>query len=384
MIVTRISLTDFRNYRSADVGLVPGANLFVGRNGQGKTNLVEALGYLSTLGSHRVSSDQAMIRQGAESAIVRARLEYEGRTALVEVELNRSSPNRAALNRVPMRPRELPRHVSTLLFAPEDLAIVRGEPSVRRRFLDELLVLRAPRFAGVLADYDRVVRQRNTLLKSARSTGAKELSTLDVWDDKLVALGAELITARADLVRALEPEVVSAYHSVAGTDHTVRLANELSVLSGDIDSGLLEASDEELTLERVTESFRAALRALRPRELDRAVTLAGPHRDDVLIELNSMPARSHASHGESWSLALALKLAAAEVLRRESLLGDPVLVLDDVFAELDESRRERLASAVKGFQQVLITAAVLGDVPDELTGHTVRIENGAIVGAADD
>jgi len=379
VIVTRIGLTDFRNYRSADVELVSGANLFVGSNGQGKTNLVEALGFLSTLGSHRVSTDNAMIRQGMDAAIIRARLEYGERSALVEVELNRSTPNRAALNRVPMKVRELPRHVSTVVFAPEDLALVRGEPSVRRRFLDELLVLLSPRLSGVIADYDRVVRQRNTLLKSARSTGAKQLSTLDVWDDKLVALGSELIAARADLVRSLEPEVVAAYHSVAGTDHSVRLANQLSVLTSDPDRDLTVASSDDLTLEHITESFRSALRVLRPRERERAVTLAGPHRDDVLIELNGMPARSHASHGESWSLALSLKLAAAEVLRRDSPLGDPVLVLDDVFAELDESRRRRLATAISGFEQVLITAAVLGDVPTELTENTVRIDAGQIV-----
>lgn len=384
MIVTRIGLTDFRNYQSADVELVPGANLFVGRNGQGKTNLVEALGYLSTLGSHRVSSDQAMIRQGADSAIVRARLKYGERNALVEVELNRRGANRAALNRVVMKVRELPRHVSTVVFAPEDLAIVRAEPSVRRRFLDELLVLLSPRIAGVIADYDRVVRQRNTLLKSARSTGARELSTLDVWNDKLVSLGSELIAARAELVRNLEPHVLAAYHSVAGADHTVRLANQLSVLTSDPDADPAEASADDLTLEHIAENFRGALAELRSRELDRAVTLVGPHRDDVLLELNGMPARGYASHGESWSLALSLKLAAAEVLRRDSLLGDPVLVLDDVFAELDESRRARLASAIDGFEQVLITAAVLGDVPQELQGHTVRIEGGTIMETVDD
>ncbi|HRQ00541.1 MAG TPA: DNA replication and repair protein RecF, partial [Terrimesophilobacter sp.] len=272
-----------------------------------------------------------------------------------------------------------PRHVSTVVFAPEDLAIVRGEPSVRRRFLDELLVLLSPRIAGVIADYDRVVRQRNTLLKTARSTGAKELSTLDVWDDKLVSLGSELIVARAELVRDLEPHVIAAYHSIAGTEHTVRLASQLSVLASDPDVDPAEASVEDLTLEHVTQNFRSALANLRPRERERAVTLVGPHRDDVLLELNGMPARGYASHGESWSLALSLKLAAAEVLRRDSLLGDPVLVLDDVFAELDESRRQRLAVAIDGFEQVLITAAVLGDVPPALAGHTVRIEGGTIV-----
>lgn len=384
MIVTRIGLADFRNYRSADVELVAGPNLFVGSNGQGKTNLVEALGFLSTLGSHRVSTEQAMIRQGSESAVIRARLRYGDREALVEVELNRKGPNRAQLNRVPIKVRELPRHVSTVVFAPEDLALVRGEPSGRRRFLDELLVLRSPRLSGVLSDYDRVVRQRNTLLKSARATGTKQLSTLDVWDDKLVSLGAELIEARAALVRELEPRVAAAYRGIAGEGHTVRLASQLSILAADPDADPTEADALDLTAERAASVFRTALQRLRPRELERAITLVGPHRDDLLLELNGMPARTTASHGESWSFALALKLASAEVLRADSLHGDPVLVLDDVFAELDERRRERLAHAVAGFEQVLITAAVLGDVPAELARHTVRIEAGTIVEAPDE
>ncbi|WP_168625979.1 DNA replication/repair protein RecF [Cryobacterium sp. BB307] len=381
MRVTRLALTDFRNYHSADVALEPGPNLFVGSNGQGKTNLVESLVYLSSLGSHRVSSEQALIRQGADAAIIRARLQHADRELLVEVQLNRSSPNRAQVNRAQIKPRELPRYSSTVLFAPEDLALVRGEPSGRRRFMDELLILRSPRFAGIIADYDRVLRQRNTLLKSARATGAKaaSLTTLDVWDDKLVALGSELIEARATLVSELQPEVAAAYYSVAGDDHHARLASQLSVLASDPDADPTEAGTEALTADRVAQEFRNSLERLRRNELERGVTLVGPHRDDLLLELNGMPARGFASHGESWSFALSLKLASAAVLRRESATGDPVLVLDDVFAELDESRRARLAAAVADFEQVLITAAVFDDVPDALAGHTVRIERGTIV-----
>lgn len=381
MRVTRLALTDFRNYDSADVALEPGPNLFVGSNGQGKTNLVESLVYLSSLGSHRVSTEQALIRQGADAAIIRARLQHADRELLVEVQLNRSSPNRAQVNRAQIKPRELPRYSSTVLFAPEDLALVRGEPSGRRRFMDELLILRFPRFAGIIADYDRVLRQRNTLLKSARATGAKaaSLTTLDVWDDKLVALGSELIEARATLVSELQPEVAAAYYSVAGDDHHARLASQLSVLASDPDADPTEAGTEALTADRVAEEFRSSLERLRRNELERGVTLVGPHRDDLLLELNGMPARGFASHGESWSFALSLKLASAAVLRRESATGDPVLVLDDVFAELDESRRARLAAAVADFEQVLITAAVFDDVPDALAGHTVRIERGTIV-----
>jgi DNA replication and repair protein RecF len=382
VIVTHLTLSDFRNYESLDVELRPGPNLFVGSNGQGKTNLVESLGYLSTLGSHRVSSDQAMIRQGRDSAIIRARVAHGGRELLAEVQLNRGSANRAQVNRSAVKPRELPRYFSSVLFAPEDLALVRGEPSGRRRFLDELLVLRTPRLSGVLADYERVLRQRNTLLKSARSSGLKEaqLTTLDVWDDRLVAFGTEIMSARAELVAELSPEVTRAYTAVAGADHSATLSTWLSVYASAPDdddpdrTGVDVPSPEELE-----SAFRGAISRLRRQELDRGVTLAGPHRDDLVLGLNGMPARGYASHGESWSFALSLKLASAHVLRRESSAGDPVLVLDDVFAELDESRRGRLAAAVEDFEQVLITAAVFDDVPDALAAHVIRIRAGEVV-----
>ncbi|MFF2050864.1 DNA replication/repair protein RecF [Leifsonia sp. NPDC058194] len=387
MRVTHLSLTDFRNYRTAEVPFAAGANLFVGRNGQGKTNLVESLGYLSTLGSHRVSSDQAMIRKGAESAIVRSRIQHEERELLVEVQLNRGAPNRAQVNRGAIKPRELPRYFSSVLFAPEDLALIRGEPGIRRRFLDQLLVQRNPRYAAVIADYERVLKQRNTLLKSARASRIKadQLGTLDIWDDRLVALGSELIDARLDLVARLSDPLVTAYRSVAGDDHHPRLLPQLTIRGAHVED------DEDDDSEPVTDSsgvdtagvFRAGLAAVRPKELERGLTLVGPHRDDLLFELNGLPAKGYASHGESWSFALALKLAAAELLRRESSTGDPVLILDDVFAELDQTRRRMLATAVAGYEQVLITAAVYDDVPPELAAHTVRIEAGAVVEATD-
>ena len=382
MRVTHLSLTDFRNYRTADVPFAAGANLFVGRNGQGKTNLVESLGYLSTLGSHRVSSDQAMIRKDADSAVIRARIENDGRELLVEVQLNRSAPNRAQVNRGAIKPRELPRYFSSVLFAPEDLALVRGEPGIRRRFLDQLLIQRSPRFSAVIADYERVLKQRNTLLKSARASRVKpdQLGTLDIWDDRLVALGTELVDARLDLVARLSDPLVAAYRSVAGDDHHPRLLPQLTIRGAHVDD---EDDDADTAVTSssgdTAEVFRGALSAVRPKELERGLTLVGPHRDDVLFELNGLPAKGYASHGESWSFALALKLASAELLRRESSTGDPVLILDDVFAELDQARRRMLATAVAGYEQVLITAAVFDDVPETLTAHTVRIEAGAIV-----
>ncbi|MET3769880.1 DNA replication and repair protein RecF [Marisediminicola sp. UYEF4] len=385
MLVTHLSLTDFRNYETAEVDFAPGANLFVGSNGQGKTNLVESLGYLSTLGSHRVATDNAMIRQLCDCAIIRARVQHGDRQVLAEVQLNRTSANRAQINRSAIKTRDLPRYFSSVLFAPEDLALVRGEPSGRRRFLDELLVLLTPRLSGVMADYDRVLKQRNSLLKSARASGARggQLSTLEIWDDRLVALGSELIEARSGLIAQLVPEVSAAYVAIAGEDHRVTLASQLSILSSGLDDenspapaagGFVPISAADAAV-----AFRESLVRLRRAELDRAVTLAGPHRDDLVLELNTMAARSYASHGESWSFALALKLASAEVLRRESTSGDPVLILDDVFAELDQSRRARLAGAVAGFEQVLITAAVLEDVPEALTANTVHIRQGRIV-----
>jgi DNA replication and repair protein RecF len=383
VIVAHLSLTDFRNYAHADVELAAGPNVFVGRNGQGKTNLVESLGYLSTLGSHRVSTDQALIRSGADAAIVRARLEHGERQVLVELQLNRSGANRAQVNRVATKPRELPRYVATVLFAPEDLVLVRGEPGARRRFLDELLIQTAPRFAGVIADYERVLRQRNTLLKSARGVRNPELSTLELWDDRLVQLGAEIIDARADLAERLGPEVAAAYARIAGPDHRAELSPALSILadpaSAADDEDATARTGGRMTRAAIEETFRSALTRVRRAELERGVTLAGPHRDDLLLLLNDLPARGYASHGESWSFALSLRLASAAVLRRESPIGDPVIILDDVFAELDEGRRGQLAAAVGDYEQVLVTAAVLSDVPPEFTGRMVHIEAGRIV-----
>lgn len=362
MYVARLELVDFRNYRDAAVDLEPGVTVFVGPNGQGKTNLVEAIGYLASGGSHRVSADAPLVRTGADAAVVRSRLEHRGRQVAVDAQINRTGGNRLQVNGRVVRARDAVRYLDSVLFAPEDLAIVRGEPGVRRRFLDELLVMRQPRLGGVLGDYDRVLRQRNTLLKSARAARVptSNVTTLDVWDSQLAELGAAIGAARRELVADLAPHAAEAYRAIAGDEHSLGLA--LEATGGD---------DAEEFLER--------LRRRRAEEIDRAVTLVGPHRDDLTIELSGMPARSTASHGESWSTAIALRLGSAQLLREHAPAGDPVIILDDVFAELDARRRRRLVEAVVGFEQVLVTAAVAEDVPEGLAGRTVHIRAGEIV-----
>ena len=383
MIVTHLSLTDFRNYEALELDLRPGPNIFVGSNGQGKTNLVEALGFISTLGSHRVSVDHALIRQDQQFAIIRAQVAHAEAELLAEVQINRTGANRAQVNRSAIKVRELPRYFSSVLFAPEDLALIRGDPAGRRRFLDDLLVLRLPRLSGTFADYDRVLRQRNSLLKTARGKPITSASpgTLGIWDDRLVVLGAEIIHARTSLTEELSPEVSRAYSAIVGANHGVSIGNALSIFHAQV---VQETAGDSVRsgvvpIEVAEGAFREALARRRRAELERGISLVGPHRDDIVFGLNGLEARGYASHGESWSFALALKLAAAQILRRESTRGDPVLILDDVFAELDEARRARLAGAIADYEQVLITAAVRDDVPSSIRGNVVGIQSGVVV-----
>lgn len=382
MIVEHLSLVDFRNYATAELALHRGPNVLVGRNGQGKTNLAEAVVFLATLGSHRVSSDAPMVRDGQEFAIIRARLAHGERRVLIEVQLNRQGSNKARINGSPSKTNELPRYAHVVLFAPEDLQIVRGDPSSRRRFIDQLLIQRTPRLAAVLGDYDRVLKQRNALLKSARARGIRGegLSTLEVWDDKLVALGSEIINARQRLAADLQQPVADAYAAIAGADHQPELEWALSVRGGDPEEDAADQpyENEVLTQAQCAELFRASLSAKRTQELDRGLTLTGPHRDDLVLRVRGLPVKGYASHGESWSVALALRLASAELLRSESPAGDPVLILDDVFAELDADRRRRLAALTADYEQVVVTAAVEEDIPEVLHAHVVRINAGEI------
>lgn len=361
MYVSRLELIDFRNYHDAVVDLDAGTTLFVGANGQGKTNLVEALVVVALQRSHRAPSDASLVRAGEERAIIRTTLAAGDRRVQVDVQLATKGANRAQVNQRAIRMGELPGYCAVVLFSPEDLALVRGEPAHRRRFLDELVVQRTPRLSGTMSDYDRVVKQRNALLKSARASRlrADDLTTLDVWDARLVDLGLELSRARRALIAELNPHVGAAYRAIAGDDHPATIA---------LDTAVPDDADE----------FRALVRSLRGDELERAQTMSGPHRDDLAMVLNGLPARHTASHGESWSFALALRLASVELVRTGPL-GDPIVILDDVFAELDANRRARLAHAIAPFEQVLITAAVAGDVPDALAQRRVWIRAGRIV-----
>ncbi|MFI5616051.1 DNA replication/repair protein RecF [Streptomyces sp. NPDC051567] len=378
MHVSHLSLADFRSYVRAEVPLDPGVTAFVGPNGQGKTNLVEAIGYLATLGSHRVSSDAPLVRMGAERAIVRAAVIQDQRHQLIELELNPGRANRARINRSSqVRPRDVLGIVRTVLFAPEDLALVKGDPGERRRFLDELVTARSPRMAGVRSDYERVLKQRNTLLKSAamaRRHGGRsmDLSTLDVWDQHLARTGAELLARRLDLIATLLPLADKAYEQLAPGGGPLGMAYRSSAgeAGESVDSGAAR------TREALYEVLLAALSEVRKQEIERGVTLVGPHRDDVLLRLGELPAKGYASHGESWSYALALRLASYELLRSEG--SEPVLVLDDVFAELDARRRERLAELVAPGEQVLVTAAVGEDVPGVLTGTRFGVSGGEV------
>src|SRR5262245_41643407 len=468
--MSRLALTDFRSFAAVDLRLEPGVSTLIGANGQGKTNVVEAINYLATLGSHRVASDAPLVRHGAERAILRAAVTSGDRDSLVEIEINPGRANRARLNRAPVtRPRQVLGVLRTVLFAPEDLALVKGDPEQRRRFLDDLLVAGAPRYAGVRADYERVLRQRTALLKSLRGhpgragragarayahagapreagpggTGQHEADrsglaqdgagragappdgapqdgaiqdgaiedgaiedgaiedgagrggaprngqatglagpaarTLDVWDEHLATAGAELLAGRIALTATLRPLVARSYGAVAGAGGGEAGLSERQSLRMPGVSGTAEPAEPAADVARLADGLREALAAARGEELERGVCLVGPHRDDLELRIGDLPARGYASHGESWSMALALRLSAFEALRGGG--DDPVLLLDDVFAELDTGRRERLAGLVTGAEQVLVTAAVPADVPAALHGARFDVGDGQVTRA---
>ena len=391
MHVSHLSLLDFRSYASAEVPLEPGVTAFVGPNGQGKTNLVEAIDYVANLRSHRVAGDQPLVRMGAERAIVRVAAVRDDRQALAELEITPGKANRARLNRSPLpRTRELLGLVRTVLFSPDDQTLVKGDPSERRRFLDDLLVARAPRYAGVRQDYDRVLKQRNSLLKSAGAArrsggGSGQLRTLEAWDEHLARTGSELLAGRLALVEALRPHVAKAYAEVAqGVTPTAGPTTGEPTGPGRTEAALAykpsfalpsECSDGS-SREVLAEALLAEVAERRGEELDRGISLVGPHRDDLVLSIGPLPAKGYASQGESWSFALALRLGSFDLLRADG--DDPVLILDDVFSELDSNRRARLAELVSGAEQVLVTAAVPEDVPTVLSGARFDVLGGEV------
>ncbi|MDR7280060.1 DNA replication/repair protein RecF [Catenuloplanes atrovinosus] len=384
MYVRRLELVDFRSYERVGIDLEPGGTVLVGPNGVGKTNLIEALGYVATLGSHRVAVDAPLVRFGASAAVVRCAIVHDGRELLVELEIVPGRANRARLGRSPVRrSRDILGALRLVLFAPEDLELVRGDPGERRRYLDDLLVARQPRYAGVRADYERVVKQRNALLRTSyqrrRWAGGdrdgSDLATLEVWNAQLARYGAELLAGRLELCAALGPHIAKAYDAVAAGKGAAAIAYKI----GSSGRGTERLSDPPSPLPDragLEQLLAGMLADARPAEVDRGTTLVGPHRDDVLLTLGDLPAKGYASHGESWSYALALRLAAYDLLRDDGI--EPVLVLDDVFAELDAGRRTRLADLVAGAAQLLVTCAVAEDVPEALRGARFAVTEGEV------
>ncbi|GAB3752986.1 DNA replication/repair protein RecF [Zhihengliuella somnathii] len=390
MYISHLSLTDFRSYAQADLELSPGTTVLVGSNGVGKTNVAEAMGYLATLSSHRVTSDTALLRFGTERALVRAQVVRGTQATSVELEITRGKNNRVRINRAnPVRSRDILGIVKTVLFAPEDLTLVKSDPSFRRRFLDDLLVILQPHQAATRSDYERVLRQRNALLKSARAAGkisSSHEATLDVWDQHLAQAGARVLRGRFDVLERIREPLASAYASLTDGSKIASAHYRSTVISDVDDDGAAhgEVGDQDallaLNADELQDRICAALTAKRKQELERGMTLVGPHRDELSLELGGIPAKGFASHGETWSLALALRLASYQAMLDDDPTpgAGPILILDDVFAELDTARRARLATVVTNAEQVLVTAAVEEDVPDELKGHVLRVTPGQI------
>ncbi|MGV9671556.1 MULTISPECIES: DNA replication/repair protein RecF [unclassified Gordonia (in: high G+C Gram-positive bacteria)] len=375
MFVRELHLRDFRSWRSVDLELRPGPTIITGRNGFGKTNLVEALFYLATMRSHRVSSDAPLVRSSMSSATVTATVENAGRELTASLQINAEGANKAWLNTSPQRrPRDLLGVLRTVLFAPEDLLLVRGDPADRRRFVDELVAQRGPRWAAARADYDRVLRQRSALLKTAGAAlrrGGSEadsvISTLDVWDGALAEHGSQVTAARIDLLTELAPHFSGSYAAIAPHSRPADLRYRASAGDDVLPPAGLAADPEQ-----IREVLLTRLAAMRDKEIDRGMSLVGPHRDDVDLILGDDIAKGFASHGESWSLALALRLGSVELTRAEGV--EPVIMLDDVFAELDAARRRKLAEFTSGAEQILITAAVADDIPEGLGGRRISVD----------
>lgn len=394
MYLSHLALNDFRSYEHAVIEFDKGVTTFVGLNGYGKTNVVEAINYLATLSSHRVSSDTALVRQGQQAGVIQARVVKEERPTTLEVEIYAGRANRARINRSLAKPSQLLGIVKSVIFAPEDLRLVRDEPAVRRRFLDEIMIQQRPRMAKVRADYEQVLKQRGALLKSLSSKKWRGLpideSAVEVWNVQLAELGGQLMAERARIIRQMRPHVAEYYERVAGGDKTARIDYKASAdkdvweLPSAYDiyniagaTGDIESHEQDLcSAEENEKRLKEALERYKDKEIERGANLIGPHRDDMILSLATFPTKGYASHGETWSFVLALRLAGWKILADED--EQPILILDDVFSELDATRRERLAEIAAEVEQVFITAAVDEDIPTELGGQRYRVSPGLV------
>lgn len=360
MKISHLSLQDFRSYKNLELPLNEGTHIFIGENGEGKTNIVEAIMYLALLSSHRISTDAPLIKLGAERGYIRAKVSDQDRDTLIELEINNGKANRAKVNQNPVRSqRAISGIVKAICFSPEDLDLVRGDPSERRSFLDHLLIQRNPRLGGVISDYEKALKQRNTLLKAR----APE-STLAPWNEHLANFGGEIIAARLKLIRELIPHLMNSYENIS-----VKKQPSLEYKSN-LDNLTEDKEDNKSEILRKIEEVGF-------QERERGVSLVGPHRDDLLLNLGEHPVKGFASHGESWSIALSLRLASYQLLKADG--DNPILILDDVFSELDEKRRERLVALTNTAEQTLITVAVANDLPSELTGSRYQVANGVVI-----
>lgn len=383
MRVSHVALDDFRSWGHVVIELPAGPTVFLGANGQGKTNLIEAIAYLSTFSSHRVSAESSLVRIPLDAeerppagAFVRVKTALEDdRSQVLELEIVRGKANRARINRTNVKPKDILGLVRTVVFAPEDLQIIRGDPSVRRAFLDDIAVQIHPLYSQTKSDFDKVARQRAALIKQAqvalRRGRVPDISTLSVWDERFAELSSQVTAMRASLVRRLSDPVATAYDDVADSPRHLALAMDASI---DRKIGTNPEDPTSADLENVeaqTQRLLAALERLQDQEMERGVNLVGAHRDDLSLCLGHMPVKGFASHGESWSVGLALRLGAFDLLADDG--ETPILILDDVFAELDTKRRAGLTTRMDKADQVLITAAVEGDIPPELDAHIVKV-----------
>lgn len=359
MHITHLSLQDFRSYKVLELPLKTKQSIFIGDNGEGKTNIIEAIMYLSLLSSHRVSQDTPLIKLGAERAYIRAKVLQDNRSQLIELEINSNKANRAKVNQNPVRSqKEILGITQAIAFSPEDLDLVRGDPNERRAFIDQLLIQRNPRMSGVITDYERALKQRNALLKSRAP-----IQSLEPWDEHLTKFGAELIASRIELIETLQPYFIAAYKNLAEKKLAgIAYKSNINQLSNDRDS------NQNLLISKILE--------VRDQERERGITLVGPHRDDVLLSLGEHQVKGYASHGESWSIALALRLASFQLLKEEG--NQPILILDDVFSELDEARREKLVQLAEEAEQTFITVAVESDLPKNLNGARYFVKSGMV------